>query len=106
MVAAALPVPAAETEPVRFIDVKAMPDTKPRVLARGVSASLHVPAAKSRPMVTTVQSTTIARFLNVNGAIEGLKSGGVRFDAPARGGFQTLRLWKCGSDVSMFSSAT
>jgi len=44
----------------------------------------------------------IARFLKVNGAIDGVKSQGIRFDLPARGLSNMLRLWRGSSEATEF----
>ncbi len=98
---------AVET-PVPFVEVKQLRDPKPREPRAVRSTASPKPvtrAVSTAPLRNqSVPFNTIARFLNVNGAIEGMKTGGIRFDLPGRGLSQTLRLWRGSPEITTFNS--
>lgn len=55
----------------------------------------------ARPVLP--KHNSIARFLNVNGAIEGMKTDAIRFDLPGRGLPQALRLWSGSSNMDSYN---
>lgn len=98
--------PSEPMEDVHYVDVKKLRKPAPRVVTaerRKVVGSSGVKAAPHTSQSLRVNA--IARFLNVNGAIEGLKTGGIHFDVSGRGGLQPLRLWKGTTETSAFLSA-
>lgn len=107
----AAPISApAVTEDVSFVNVKKLRTPVPRQAHAEAKANARrvVVTAKSRVADHTshaVRVNSIARFLNVNGAIEGIKTDGMRFDLPGRGHFQALRLWSGSSETAAYSSA-
>jgi len=93
-------------EEIPFVEVKKLRKPAPRVVVSERRKVVTVSGIKATS--TTSQSlrvNSIARFLNVNGAIEGLKTGGIHFDIANRGGLQALRLWKGSPETSTFISA-
>jgi hypothetical protein len=98
----------AVAEDVPFIEVKKLRDPVPRAVKSPLrpSVSLNRAPAPVAPLRNqSVPFNTIARFLNVNGAIEGMKTGGIRFDLPGRGLSQTLRLWRGSPETTTYSPA-
>lgn len=99
-------VAAPVVEDVPYIEVKQLRKGMP------VSAKSTVRLSASRP-VSSAPSTvsgrnqpgiSMARFLNVNGAVEGMKPTGMRFDLPGRGLSRTLRLWRGTTETATYSS--
>jgi len=101
-------VSAAIVEEVPFIEVKKLRDPVPRAVKSPLRPSVSMnraPAPVAPLRNQSVPFNTIARFLNVNGAIEGMKTGGIRFDLPGRGLSQTLRLWRGSPETTTYSPA-
>lgn len=95
--------PVAVAEPVSFVEVAPLrapvaAKAAPRAAVRRVVPAPMPVAARNMPV------QTIARFLNVNGAIEGMKSSGMRFDLPGRGLSHTLRLWRGTTETATYST--
>ena len=87
---------AAPEEQVPFVKVASLRASKlAAATARDRMASRRTaPVTRTAPaMRRDLQGSHIVRFLNVNGAIEGMRTGGIRFDLPGRGFSQALRLW-------------
>ncbi|HMO51154.1 MAG TPA: hypothetical protein PKE26_07905 [Kiritimatiellia bacterium] len=82
------PLPAPEVKPLR------------PAVARAAKAMVRPAASVASRRAPGQPSQMIARFLNVNGAIEGMRSGAIRFDLPGRGLSKTLRLWKGSPEVN------
>lgn len=101
-------------ERVRVVEAEA---AEPTVAVAPAAVAVRVAApARSTPVarravvpaavaVRGVPVQAIARFLNVNGAIEGMKPFGMRFDLPGRGLSQTLRLWRGSNETATYHSA-
>jgi len=97
---------ARKVEEIPFVEVKKLRKPSPRVVVSERRKVVTVSGTKASSNTSdSLRVNSIARFLNVNGAIEGLKSGGIHFDIAGRGGLQTLRLWKGSSETTAFISA-
>jgi len=98
---------SVSADTVSFVDVAKM--REPAVVeTRSLRRGAHRKSDSSRqptPRRTEVRVNNIARYLNVNGAIEGMKTGGIRFDLPGRGYPQALRLWTGTTEDQTYSSA-
>lgn len=83
----------------------------PAAVAVRVAAPVRGAAVARREVVPApvamrgVPVQAIARFLNVNGAIEGMKPSGMRFDLPGRGLSRTLRLWRGSNEAATYHNA-
>ena len=93
-------------EEVPFIEVKQLRKVMPVSAKSSVrlSASRSIPSAPSPVNGRSQPGISIARFLNVNGAVEGMKPTGMRFDLPGRGLSRTLRLWRGTTETATYSS--
>lgn len=78
-------------------EVVETPARKPRGLSRK-----FVAASPVERMPAVQPARNIARFLKVNGAIDGVRSSTVRFDLPSRGLSQMLRLWRGSSETTEY----
>ncbi len=95
------PVAAPVIEKVPFVEVRELRPAAPVAVKPAIR---RVAAAPATVIARGVPVQTIARFLNVNGAIEGMKSTGMRFDLPGRGLSQTLRLWRGTTETATYST--
>lgn len=97
---------ARKIEEIPFVEVKKLRKPAPRVVVSERRKVVAVSGTKASSTTSdSLRVNSIARFLNVNGAIEGLRTGGMHFDIAGRGGLQTLRLWKGSSETTAFISA-
>lgn len=97
---------AVVEETVPYIEVKQLRRVTP-VSAKSSGRTPVSRSAMSVPMPVrerTAPVISIARFLNVNGAVEGMKPTGMRFDLPGRGLSRTLRLWQGTTETATYSS--
>jgi hypothetical protein len=96
----------APVDAVPFIEIKQLRSVMP-VMVKTASRGMGSRQVASTPALVSARkapSLSIARFLNVNGAIEGMKPTGMRFDLPGRGLSQTLRLWRGTNETATYSS--
>lgn len=96
----------APVDAVPFIEIKQLRSVMP-VSAKTAQRGMGSRPVVSAPVVASARKApglSIARFLNVNGAIEGMKPTGMRFDLPGRGLSQTLRLWRGTTETATYSS--
>lgn len=102
---------ADERVPVVAAEVRSPAEVVPAAVAVRVSESVRSAPVVRRAVVPapvaarSVPVQAIARFLNVNGAIEGMKPSGMRFDLPGRGLSQTLRLWRGSNEAATYHTA-
>ncbi len=93
------------------VEVESKVEVAPAAVAVRASAPARsVPEARRAVVPAPVAARgvpvqAIARFLNVNGAIEGMKPSGMRFDLPGRRLSQTLRLWRGTNEAATYHSA-
>lgn len=75
------------------------------VLARARALSRRIVTASQNDRTNAVKpGHLIARFMNVTGAIEGIRDhGAIRFDLPARSLSSTLRLWRGSNDSTHYT---
>jgi len=99
-------VTAPVVEEVPFIEVKQLRKVMPVSAKSAVrlSSTRSIPSAPSPVNGRNQTGVSIARFLNVNGAVEGMKPTGMRFDLPGRGLSRTLRLWQGTTETATYSS--
>jgi hypothetical protein len=94
---------------VPFLQVKNLREPVPRFSASPTRKTASAtPRCREPGPVRPIAAAErkIARFLNVNGAIEGMKNGdGIRFDLPGRSLTQALRLWQGTTETATYSMA-
>jgi len=72
------------------------------VRAPRLSRNIVTNSVSAGRLPVTQPGRHIARFLKVNGAIDGVNASAVRFDLPARGLSNMLRLWRGSSATAEF----